>query len=429
MKRTLSAFAASGLIQVLGFFTGVVTARVLGPEARGELASIMSVTLLGALIFSLSVNEATVYRAARAQDRLELTRVITASAALSVGLALAAILAVAFWQRWLLPSALWLPAAVFLAIIPLNYLAQLCVAFAQTQLGAGQWTLLRITPPIVVAGAATAFLGSGLQLSPIAFLLAYLVANVAVVTLGVTMFNRQRYILALPSWDDLRSLAWFGSRVHTSTVLLSSRDHIDRIIITIMLSSASLGQYVAAGSLASLLLLFGHTADLIMFPAIARALDQDQARQRFCEFTRASLLLIVVGAVTLAAASERLTLTLFGPSFTDAASIAPLMIAAAAVIAFKTVLASGLKARNAPMRIAVIEAVTLAIILFLTPALVSQFGAYGAAAGAVGAQSISLIFLVYAVRHQFSCSLQELLVVQIGDLRKLRAYLARRDDA
>jgi len=140
-------------------------------------------------------------------------------------------------------------------------------------------------------------------------------------------------------------------------------------------------------------------------------------------------LLIVVGAVTLAAASERLTLTLFGPSFTDAASIAPLMIAAAAVIAFKTVLASGLKARNAPMRIAVIEAVTLAIILFLTPALVSQFGAYGAAAGAVGAQSISLIFLVYAVRHQFSCSLQELLVVQIGDLRKLRAYLARRDDA
>ncbi len=65
MKNFVASFLSTGIIQLSNLATGILAARLLLPDGRGELALLVLWPILIADLGSMGVNTAVAYRSAR----------------------------------------------------------------------------------------------------------------------------------------------------------------------------------------------------------------------------------------------------------------------------------------------------------------------------------------------------------------------------
>jgi O-antigen/teichoic acid export membrane protein len=395
MRRFLFAFLASGLIQLAGLVTGLVSARLLGPTGRGELAAIVSVTLVTASLTAFSLAESTVYHLASTEDQQERSKIVSAALGLAVllsGFGVATVLLVdhlLFDENRVLASAI-----MFAGMVPLYHLTMVLVAFFQVTGAAGSWSLLRALPQVGYAAGCVLYLATGMGQVPLDYLLAQLAANAALLLCAIVLLRRQRLRLRWPTVLLLRSLFIYGLRLHPSAVGQNARDHLDRLVLTILLPSAALGYYASSSTLAACLAVFGLTADLVVFPHLSR-LSASTRRYRLVSVVRLGFITILAASGTIALLAPLIVPFLFGASYLPAVPITQVLCAAYGVASLKLLFASGLKASGRPLRASAPELAALVVMLILTPAFVLMVGPIGAAYSALTAQLLSGAVLVH----------------------------------
>jgi O-antigen/teichoic acid export membrane protein len=426
MRRALLAFLSSGIIQLAAVITGLLSARLLGPTGRGELASVISVTAVLAAVGLLSIGEATVFRTASAHDDHERDSVLTAALSVAAVLALVTVVAgvgvdhLVFRDRATMHDAL-----LFLSFVPLNYIGLVLVASCQGRRSGLTWSLLRATPQTVNAASCVylLFAHEGGQVRN--FLLVQIVSNLVLIGMATGFLLAQKVSLRGVSLATVRGLLSFGLRMHPAAVGSAAREQLDRIVMTLILPAAALGQYAVAATLAVALMLVGVTVDMVAFPRIAGERDVAAKRTVFLRYARVGVTLIAGAGVALAMASQILIPILFGKAYVPAEAISPLLCLVYALAASKTVIGSGLKAANHPLKLGGAEMATLAIIVLLMPPMVLAYGPIGAAGAACVAQACSLVFVIHMAVRAFEVRARDILVVRTADVRFVFSRLIR----
>jgi len=265
---------ATAAILASGVITGLVAARSLGPDGRGQLATVTvwAGTFLYAGTFGLP--DAVSYFSAR--EPASSDRAWATGQVLAAGLAVL----VMFAGWWLIPLILsgqnapligivrW-----FLCLYAIPALGSLCACgWLQGRGAIRAFNISRSAVHIVNAAGMLALLVFGIG-SVASFAAVALVGNAVTWLLASQSGLMMRVIQPVVSRPLARQMLSYGARVQFGSWSSMANMRLDQLLLSIWAPAAALGLYVVAVSYASLLQTIPGSAALVMFPEIVRASD------------------------------------------------------------------------------------------------------------------------------------------------------------
>lgn len=426
-RSDVAQAAATNLaIAAVNVVTGLIAARILGPDGRGELAAIFSWPLLLAALATLGLPDAIVYFCARSPRRAG-THFATA---LVPALAASAVFAGIGWvaMPWLLAAQdteVVTAARWYLLSVPLA--ATLGMADRPLR-GIGDfrsWNLLRVAPTIAWLAILLVALVHGSS-TPVILAVAFLVARLLLVA-PMLRFVRNRVDGAWRYQGDLvRPMLRFGLPSFVTVLPTILNQRLDQLIMAAFLPASTLGVYVVAvawsGMLAPLMLAFGNA----LFPRIAGTGQSDEQRgEVFARGLRIGVAMAIVLGLGAAAVTPLLLPVVFGSAFREAVPPALVLIAAAGVAGVNIIGQEGLRGLGRPGLVLRSEALGLVVTLAALAVLLPSFAIMGAAlASLVGYLTVAALVAVGG-RGVTSLPIRHLLVPTRADLVGLLGRLRR----
>lgn len=364
----------------LGFASGILVARWLGPTGRGQLAAAMLWPGVIGILISLGLQHAFVYAVGvgwARPDRLH-----------RLGLKFTVLVAVPtmviYWLvcPWILgkqfPNESWLP-GVFALYIPLAVYAGFLLPIYQGSGDFKSWNIARLFRSGAWTLAALA-LAVGAWLTVLNLLIVQLVV---LVVLCVYLYSKLGSLAKRNKGEGnapTRLIFKYGLAIYLSGLAYTVNQQLDQLMLSLWVKPSDLGQYAAAATLAGAILVIPSAIGPIGFSKVARANEEPLEQRRHVKFAFAwSASLLVPGGLVVALAAPWITRVLYGQAYAQTADLLRILAPASVCLGMGVVLADVLRGMGKPMY-ATYGAVTGAVITVVGLLLTLQrFGIWGAA--------------------------------------------------
>jgi O-antigen/teichoic acid export membrane protein len=424
MNNVTQSLIATATIQLANIASGISLARILLPEGRGELAAAMLWPILIANLGILGIHEAVTYHAARRTHGND----AIATSSLVIGGGLAAVLVVAGWGIVEIALAGHRPetlrtAQLYLAFIPINFGSLFVVGLLQGGLHFTQWNILRVLVHVAYTTAIPVLYVAG-ETSITAFASASLLANGLTLAAGIVFVAGHGWLRPAPP-TAIRDLVGYGTKTHLGTTVQILAEHLDQLVISVLLPAASFGLYVVALTLGRLATLPAIALAPLVFAKIARAASSDEQKEILGYFLRVTATLAAGALFTVVLFARSILSLFFGPLFEDADVIAKLLAVSGTLMTLKLVTASALKGANALGPVNRAETAGLVVSAVALAVLLPAFGLVGACLAAIASQLTALAVIASRVRRTFGVGFLSLFRPAPGDARRFVEVLAR----
>jgi len=405
MKDLFGSFLAAGGIQIANFATGILAARILLPEGRGELTILLLWPMLVADLGSLSLTTSTSFHVARKDHSAReifagTTLVLTLLWPILIGVFLLASPYIYADQR----SEVLRMAVICAALIPVYLYVMSMLAMFQGDQKYGICNILRAFVHLgYLAIAVLLLLLSGPSLS--SFIYAYLAAHVAI--LGVAAFYVQKsgWASVRTSVSTIKSLVGYGLRAHVALVLQIANRRLDQLILSVALAASDLGLYVVAMTIEGPLFLAVTTMEMLLFPKIAQQLQEGGRQAVLGRYFRAALLIVIPATVIFIAIAPWLIGTVFGSAYLPAVDAARILALSGIAYTLKVMLTTYMRASNRMRIVAQSEGVGIFVTIIALAVLVPLFGLIGAAIAQVVAFTIPALFMAFLINRETGLSI------------------------
>lgn len=290
MKDIFTSFAATAVIQAVTMLGGLLTARLLLPEGKGELTAIILWPALLAYGGSLGLMDAIAFHASdRKKDIIQVL-----SSGLIVVIPLSLLLAgVGYVILPLILASHGLDAIetarLYLIYIPLNFVALSLMSILAGRLQLTAFNFLRMFVQIsFVAGIILLFAFD--QISVRWFAEASLAANFLTMVIALGIIWKNHWLGWLPDKQIAKALLAYGWRVHLGTIALQANLRLDQMFMSIFLPSRELGLYVVAVSISGIVSLSASSLVVVAFPRIANLVSAREKGEALGRYVRLGLL-------------------------------------------------------------------------------------------------------------------------------------------
>jgi enterobacterial common antigen flippase len=407
-RNLITTATGQAAILGLGVFTGIASARLLGPQGRGELAAITLWPLVLVLVVSLGMNQAIVFHVGK--RRFAPAEVWTA--ALVIWLFQSLVVLVAGWA--LLPAVLWQYgpgtrhlALIFLGFAPLLMLAGYPANVAQARLDMLSFAVLRAIPPLVYAcGLAILMLLGQASLREIVGLQVGGLCLAAAAALWL-VFGRLKMRLA---WRraTLGGLLWFGAKSNLSSLAIYVNQRSDQLLLSLFVPPRELGLYVVAVALATAVGFIPQAVGAVTI-ATGANLEPDAARLVIARSFRVALAALAAACGALFVLCPWLINLAYGPSFSSAAAACRILLPGTVALGLNQVLYDGARALEQPLLPSYSEGLSIIVTAVGLIVLLPRFGFLGAAIASTAAYISSLLFMLRLARHRMNLGILDLL--------------------
>ena len=342
--------AAAGILtQVLTTVSGILAARMVGVEGRGQ---VVMVATLGGIASQLTLggslpNAVTKLLAERgvvARDGLRgLVRGWAPWGLLAAAIAGGYML----FLEWDAPGAMKYGLAVAAAVMGLQVMASRIMMGAM--LGEGtkhlHIALTGLLPHAAVVAVVGTALALGISWNPVELL------TVTIVCTGLVLLARLR-VMARPTGRpedrlDRAELSRLARRTHIGSVGPIDGLALDRMLVGSLLGNVQLGLYSVAFALGGLTSLFGLALGMVALPRITVLQNDPHAERHFVRrlllYSTALFAAVVLALQAVLVPVIRLT---FGSDFLDATECARWMIVASAFLGLRRVMIAVLQGRG-----------------------------------------------------------------------------------
>jgi O-antigen/teichoic acid export membrane protein len=426
MKDISVSFVATALIQAANIATGMLAARLLLPDGRGELAAILLWPGLMAEIGVLGLSDALLYRAATrsADPRALFASVMTLAAGLTVILIAAAFVILPYTFAQYRPEVLRIALVYACAFLPINFAALFVATLFQGQLELGTWNGLRC----LVAFGYLLFIGLALATGRAdagGFAAANILASLLAMGVGLLLLARRGWIGWQARIETMRGLLGYGIKVHVGEMLNVVRQRLDQALVALWLPSADLGLYVVALTVANGPMILGFTIANVAFPKISQQTTDAGKRVVFGRYFRFSLAVALLAALGVAAVSDWLVPLLFGRPFAPASPIVHIMLIGLVPLAAKLMFMQALKAWDRSLVIGRAEGFGLVVAAAALALLLPRYGIYGAAWSLVAASFAAAGAMAVSLQRQLDIGVVALLRPTQDDWRLVGQFLRR----
>ena len=386
-------FAAMAAIRCMGVVSGVMAARLLGPEGRGELAVIIYLPVLLVTLGEMELPRSLAYEVSRV-DEIQ-RAVIATSFWLAVGLgALQALLLAGLLPLYLPADKLHLlgDSRWFMVYLPATLITNTLMGSDQGRGRFGRFSVLLALPGALYAVAILGAWGSG-RISPGAFARGLLVATL-LVTAVRTQMDWPAISPRLADWTTAQRLLRRGLRFYLPTVASIALWRADMFILVRLAPSEAIGLYAVAQAIA--LGQIGTVSPFVQvgFSAVAGETNPRKALQTLGRHFRLAQLAVISTGLLAAALAPWLIRLMFGVQFTGAVTTTYLLIGATVVWGMEQVLEQGLRAADHPRPGIVSNLLGLALLIGLGIPACLHYGIAGLASAAMVAHFLNLVVLI-----------------------------------
>lgn len=423
MRTFIVSFLVTALVQLTNIVSGVLAARLLMPEGRGELAIAMLWPQLFAAIGSLSIDQGVMYHLASRRETA--ASIFSASIALAAGLSVVTMVVGFFTIPYLLgtgPQELLSDSRWYLLFVLINLMCLIMIAVSSGTLQFGLSNLQRAFVPIIYVMAIVVFYLGGF-VSVWAFLFASLLANMALAVLGLFLQLNHSGIAPFR-----REVVWLVLRysvpIHLAMLVLIVMDRLDRALISIYLPPKDLGFYVVATSVVGVVTMATGTIGLFALPKIANQPGPDAKAKLLARYLQLSVVLGLAATVVLFFASPWLIALLFGSAFEPAVPLSQILFLGAVPASLAALLATGCRASGRIAPVNYVSIVSLIVTVTMLLVLLPRIGSAGAAWAVVTVQWISFFFLLVAVNRVLGIGMRTLFVPRRSEFESLKQELS-----
>lgn len=402
-RANLGTLSTSLFIQGCGAVTGVLTARLLGPVARGELATVILWPTILSNLGLMGCNWVLAREVAkdpkRERDWL--------AAGLVVGLATATVyLLSGYWalpllipaqRRYLLPVA-----RLCLLLIPLDVSNQILLAVEQGRMRWGRYNLLRLSFFLFYV-ALIVCIGVSRKARVEWFVVAFLASHLLALT--VRLWIQRKSLVAGTAavergWRLLRGgVPYFGATVSNLISL-----QLDTILVVSFLSTQAAGIYVVAAAFANGQSSLGEALGITSFAILSNEPDAQGRRAIIAEMFRQSALVSFAAGLVLAALIPVLVAPLFGFEFARAVRPAVILALAASLAASTNILNQALRGAGRPHAGLVSQLLGSAVMAVVAVFLLRPYGLMGMAFAVWASACAQLLALIAAAAKWLNIS-------------------------
>jgi O-antigen/teichoic acid export membrane protein len=346
-KANFGTFSTSLVIQACGVVTGILTARLLGPVARGELATVILWPTVLSNLGLMGCNWVLAREVAKHPNRESDWAAVGVAVGLST--ALLYLLAGYFLVPLLLPSdrGYLLPVArICLLLIPLDIFNQVLLAVEHGRMRWRRYNLLRLSFFLFYL-SLVGIIGVTRRNEVRWFVSAFLASHLLAVLLRIWV---QRKSLATGNFrfDECRHLLRAGVPYFGATVSNLFSLQLDTILVVSLLNTETAGIYVVASAFANGQSSIGEALGITSFAVISNESDTGNQEKIITETFRQSALVSCGVGLVLSGLIPFIVVPLFGFKFSAAVWPAVVLALAASLTASANILNQGLRGAGHP---------------------------------------------------------------------------------
>lgn len=352
LSKSRLDFASTAVTEValiiFSFATGILSARLLGPAGRGELAIVILWPSVIAGLGNLGIREALVYYQANGKHS-------------SSELAGAGFL-IALFQTLILVIVGWLIIPLlthgkgdeitrlsihYLWFIPFNLLSLYPLGLLRGQMRIHRFNLLR--------GSISVFYMFGMlmlwwtnKLGVQTLTIVSLLSNVLVAILAWWSLLRRSRINFPKSTFLYKDLFSYGIKNHFGTISSMLNARLDQMLMAIFLTPIELGWYVVAVSVSGLVTMVSAVLEKLLFPKVAGMGSGEEQKQIISKYSRYNFTATLLAGVFIALLVPVFIPLVYSSSFTPAVLVAEVLIFAAIFLSINQNWEAGLRGLNRP---------------------------------------------------------------------------------
>jgi O-antigen/teichoic acid export membrane protein len=400
-------------ILALGAFTGVASARLLGPQGRGELAAAILWPSALLMLGSMGLNQSIVFHTGR--------RVFLACEIWTAGVFLAAIQSavVIFAGIVVLPLVLRSypgvvrhSALALLLTAPVMLFGGCASSLLQGRLRLAVFNATRAATPLVYASAL------GLLILTRMPNLSYVVgAQILGLVLGACLNFGLLQKDGCPGlkWNGraCASVAKYGLKTQFETVNTYINQRADQLLLSLFVPPRELGLYVAAVTLSSVVAFFPQALGIVTL-ANGSNLPPTEAKQTITQSFRLSFAWLFVTCAAIFVAAPWLVTFLFGSRFSGAVLACRILLPGTLFLGLRQVLYEGARALGKPAAPSYAEGVGTLVTVVGLYLLLPRFGFVGAAVASTFAYGTSLFFILLIFSRGLGMGFRSFLPVPNG---------------
>ena len=308
---------ANILVLFINILTGIITARLLGPNDKGIQAAIILWPGLLIGFSAIGLPAALLYHIRKTVDRKN--AFLTAALVLGVSAGVvAAIIGVAFVPVWLgnYSAQTVRIAQIYMVFVPIAVLSTVYTSVVQADSEFQIYNGLRLLQPVVTLSVLLLLFTTGTMTAGTAAL-AFLCPSVPAI-FWLWYRTRHLYSFSLTHFREVyRQLLSYGVRSYSGDILAIASSQFDKIVVVSLLEPESVGLYTVAFSLAKMLVVFGSAVVSVLLP---RIIGRPIAEMRLLlgRAARVSTLVTALAAVVLMLIGPYLLNLFYGDAFQGA---------------------------------------------------------------------------------------------------------------
>ncbi len=346
-RANLGTFATCVAILGCGFVTGVLTARILGPVARGELATVMLWPIVFSNLGLLGCNWALAREVAGDPKR----EADYACDAMAVGLTsgLICFLLGFVLIPFLLPADkrdLVSLARLCLLFVPVDILNQFLLAIEHGRMRWRRFNFVRASYYLLYVGLICLVWRSH-KIQVIWFVWAFLASQTLTLCLRLWI-QRESFAAGRMHLDGCRRLVRSGRPFFLTTATNLVTLQLDKILVVALLSVDAAGIYAVASACSAALTPFGDALGITSFAILSNETSSGNRKKILTETFRQSALVSCCLGGLIAVLIPFLVQPVFGPEFSPAARPAMILAFAASLTTSSDILNEGLRGAGRP---------------------------------------------------------------------------------
>jgi O-antigen/teichoic acid export membrane protein len=409
------------ILAVVALITGVMAARLLGPESRGHLAAAQTVGTLVGAIGSLSLGESLVYFVGR-RTRPPRVVLLSAVAFATISTALAIVLAFVVMPVLLAgePDAIT-PARAYSMIGLTFVLVGFPITFLRARERYRLWNLLRLIGPVSWL-AALVWMALSSEVSVTLLIVLFISAQALCIPFVWHMATRGTTKAAVDR-SLLVPMLRYGAPLLLATMPIAFNIRLDQLFLANAESADQLGLYAVSVSWAALGLPLMAAIGSVLFPRLAST-DSTELPLVLGKSSRAGILIAMGVAVVSALSAPVFVPFLFGEAFAVPVALPVTLAVATSLLGYNGLLEEGLRGAGEPRSVLLGESVGLAVTVTLLFLLVPPIGVVGAAIASLFGYAGVTATLVWSTRRRVPISVRSLMVPTRTDIAALAHQVA-----
>lgn len=409
LSETIKTMAVSIGIMLINLATGIITARMLGPEGRGIQTTLILWPQFLAFAMTIGIHSALLYHMKKSQE--EEAELYYSSLLLTlVAGVVAIVVGVIFIPLWLgsespeiVSTAQW-----FMGATPLMLLFFMHNALFRGREEFHLFNRMRYMVPLisliillvlVMLDKMTPFT------SGMAYLLPYVPVTVMAIIRAMRLYRPKLSKIRLAS----RKIISYGLGAYGIDLLGNLILYIDQIILISLLAPGPLGLYVVAVSLSRMLNIFSASIIMVLFPKLSCLEPKEAAMLSLRVFKITTIGALLCTSILMVAAPFIIRI-LYGNLFLDSIPVFYLLVLQVVLGGSASVLAQVFMAIGRPFVVTISQAIGIVLVIPLMYMLVPIYGLIGAGLALLIPSLVSLLYVAVIFQWNFRYPVRELLV-------------------